>query len=201
MMNGASGAKAEKSVFAGVTQTFTSKLPSTIMVFASISALTACANESNGNPTPAMSSTPSNRQENGAPTKDAFAGLDACELLREATASLGYEEYKPETLESDNGCRAKKSGYGNVGSYLVDKEGIDGVAASQGTKTTTQIGGRDAVQLSGDAGRGSCYVGIAITKTTRVSVGVTLSDGTDEQACTDTKVIAEQLAPKLPQGS
>lgn len=164
-----------------------------------LSSTVSCSTEKPGTPRPAPSSPQASAPSTG--NEDVFAGLDACELLREATASLGYEEYKPETLESDNGCRAKKSGYGNVGSYLVDNEGIDGVATSQGTKTTTQIGGRDAVQLSGDAGRGSCYVGIAVTKTTRVSVGVTLSDGTNEQACTDTKAIAEQLAPKLPQGN
>ncbi|MFC9255517.1 DUF3558 family protein [Amycolatopsis thailandensis] len=164
-----------------------------------MSSTVSCSSEKPGVPSPASSApqTAASSTEN----QDVFAGLDACALLREATASLSYEEYNPETLESDNGCRAKKTDYGNVGSYLVDKEGIDGVSTSQGTKTTIQIGGRDAVQLSGDGGRGTCYIGIAVTKNTRASVGVTLVDGTNEQACADTKVIAEQLAPKLPAGS
>lgn len=171
-------------------------LLTTATALAVLASTVSCSTEKPGTPTPAPSApqttTPDNEQ------KEVFANLDSCEILREVTASLAYEEYKPETLESDNGCRAKKARYGNVSLYFVGNEGIDKLTTSQGTKTTIQVDGRDAVQLSGDGGRGNCYIGIAVTNSARASVALTLSDGTNEQSCTDAMVVAEAVAPKLP---
>ncbi|WP_191256119.1 DUF3558 family protein [Amycolatopsis oliviviridis] len=159
----------------------------------------SCSTEKPGKPNPAPSAS-----QSAAPSsenKEVFADLDSCEMLRDVTRTLAYEGYKPETLESDNGCRATKARYGNVSLYFVGNEGIGKLNPSQGTKTTVQIGGREAVQFSGDGGRGSCYIGIAVTPNARASVTLTLSDGSNEQSCADGMVVAEAVAPKLPRGN
>ncbi|MEU3623522.1 hypothetical protein [Amycolatopsis coloradensis] len=107
--------------------------------FAALSSTASCSIEKPGTPTQALGSPPQAASSNSG-NQDIFAGLDSCEILREVTSSGGYEEHKPETLESDNGCRAKKARYGNVSLYFVDKEGIDKLETSQGTKNPIQVG-------------------------------------------------------------
>ncbi len=164
-----------------------------------LAAMAACSSEKPGIPSPVPSSPQATAPS--SENREIFAGLDSCETLRAVTASAAYEDYKAETLESDSGCRAMKARYGNVALYFVDNEGIDGLETSQGTKKAIQIDGRDAVQLIGDAGKGNCFIGISVTKSSRATVSLTLSNGTNEQACADGMAVAEQLAPKLPRGN
>ncbi|ANN21046.1 hypothetical protein SD37_39320 [Amycolatopsis orientalis] len=64
------------------------------------------------------------------------------------------------------------------------------------------VAGRKAVELPGSAGKGACLIGISVAEKARATVNLGLSNsGTTEQACTDAKSIAEQIAPKLPRGN
>ncbi|MFK0247026.1 DUF3558 family protein [Amycolatopsis azurea] len=184
----------------GKAQAFKSRLPSALLVIASVSTLAACAAEGKSISTPAPIST-LNEQEPNEPAKGVFGNLDACGLLREATASFGYKEYKPESLESDNGCRAEQQRHGNIALYLVEQVGVDDIKPGRGTVVPTQIGGRKAVEVASVGGEGSCFIGLAVMDTSRATVNLTLSTGSTTEACTEAKTIAEQIAPKLPRGN
>jgi hypothetical protein len=165
--------------------------------------LTGCSTKEPGTPQESLSglAPTSTAQQSATHSAGIFDGLKACDLLAPITSVQGYDSPAPEDLESDNGCLAAKPRYGNVALYLVDKSGIGSLSTQQGIKTQTQVSGRDAVQLSGDGGKGSCFIGLAVTPDSRATVSLTLSSGTNDQACTDAKVIAEQIAPKLPKGN
>ncbi|OOC07063.1 DUF3558 domain-containing protein [Amycolatopsis azurea] len=158
----------------------------------------SCSSEKQSTSSPApVSSVPFSSEKN----QEVFAGMDSCEVLRSTTSESTFESYNPETLESDNGCRAEKARYGNVALYFVGNEGIDGLQSNKGAKISTKVAGREAVRLAGAAGQGNCFIGISVTSRSRATVNLTLSNGSDDQACTDAEVIAEKLAPKLPQGN
>ncbi|MFC9255516.1 DUF3558 family protein [Amycolatopsis thailandensis] len=183
------------------TQTATSGSSWMIVMAASISTLTACAAESKGAPAPAPLSTLSER-ETSEPAQDVFADLKACDLLEPASGEQGFAPAAPETLESDNGCGSSKPRYGTVAFYLVPNAGIAELKSDTGEKNQITIAGRKAVELPGSAGKGACLIGISVTEKARATVNLGLSNsGTTEQACTDAKSIAEQIAPKLPRGN
>ncbi|WP_409495739.1 DUF3558 family protein [Amycolatopsis sp. cmx-11-12] len=199
MMNEADALSARRS--ADGTLAFSSKLSSTIMVIASISALAACATQSNGSPASMTSPTSRGQQANSAPDKGAFDGLKACDLLEPITSEKGFGPAAPETYQSDNGCRANKPRYGTATTYLVENAGISDLKSDGGQSTETSVAGKKAVEIAGGGGKGNCLIGISVTESSRATVSVTLSSGTNEQSCADAKAIAEQIAPKLPQGN
>lgn len=130
-----------------------------------------------------------------------FAGLRACDLLSPITSAQGFRDATEVTYESDNGCQTLKPRYGSVSAYLVDNAGIDQYNTNEGTQSPTTISGRAAVEISGFGGSTSaCLIGISVTATARASVSLTLSSGTNEQACSEVRPIAEKIAAQLPQG-
>lgn len=193
--------RAERSAFAGAAQTFTSKLPSTIMVFASISALAACATNSNGGtPQPVQSSAQQPGSTSSGSPQEPFGDLKACDLFQPVTDAQGFDAPKEVKFESDNGCQARKPSVGTASMYLVDA-GIDQLNTPEGTKSQGAVAGKDAVIISGFSGSSSCLIGISVTSKARATVSMTLSSGSNEQACESAKSIAEAVAPKLPQGN
>lgn len=177
--------------------TWTRRLAGMAALATAAMVLPACTEESAGTP----ASAPAGHQGPSATPANVFAGLEACDLLRPITNAQGFEPPQPEDYESENGCGAEKPRYGGVSLYLVDKAGIADVKPTTrgGHLTDTQIGGRDARQLAGDGDEGACYIAISVTNTARATVGEVIG-GTTQQACQDTRAIAEQVAPKLPRG-
>ncbi|MFC3449624.1 hypothetical protein ACFOSH_09295 [Amycolatopsis speibonae] len=101
--------------------------------------------------------------------------------------------------ESDNGCQTSKRRYGSVSAYLVDNAGIDQYDKNEGFQSPTTISGRDAVEISGFGGSASaCLIGVSVTPKARASISLTLSGGTNEQACTQVRPIAEKFSAQLP---
>lgn len=163
--------------------------------------LLACAGENPGTPTPAPTTAATNPQSSPSQNTAIFGALKACDLLSPITDAQGFQPAEKVTYESDNGCDARKPRYGGVSTYLVDNAGIDQYK-SEGTRTEIKLSGRDAVEISGFGGSTSaCLIGISVAPKARVSIGLTLSSGTNEQACTDVRPIAEKIAAQLPQGS
>lgn len=161
----------------------------------------ACSPANPGNATAAPSSVSGGAPTSNSSNEPIFAGLEACDLLSTAIAGKEFDPPAKETYQSDNGCGAQKPRYGFITTYLVDKAGISDLKAEQGTLKQISIGNRDAVEIAGDGGDGNCVIGIAVTSAARATVGLSLSSGTNEQACSDAKAIAEQIAPKLPRGN
>jgi hypothetical protein len=157
--------------------------------------LTACTQTDAGTPAPVNSPVPTT---SSASTADPFHGLKACDLLAPITDPQGYAPAVPEDYESDNGCGALKHASGFLTVYLVPNEGVDGLQVTQGQLSTIQIAGRDARQLWGDGGPGSCMIGIAITPTARATVGYRNSPTDTGKACAFARSVAEQISAKLP---
>ncbi|AIG80338.1 Putative secreted protein [Amycolatopsis japonica] len=165
-------------------------------------ALAGCTTEKPGNPTPSIPAPSTSGQGSSASPQDAFGDLKACDLLEPIASSLGFDPPAAETYESDNGCGSSKPRYGTVAVYLVPNAGITELKTDTGEMNQITVAGRKAVELPGSAGKGACLIGIAVAEKARATVNLGLSNsGTTEQACTDAKSIAEQIAPKLPQGS
>jgi hypothetical protein len=163
--------------------------------------LTACTSESSGSPSPAPETSSAALSTGPSSTGGATINVKACDLLQSAISGQGFDTPQEESFESDNGCGARKSRYGIVTFYLVDNAGINDLDPGKGQDTLVQIAGRDGRQIAGDGREGTCMIGISITAKSRATVGTSLSNGTNEQACSDAKVIAEQIAPKLPKGN
>lgn len=164
--------------------------------------LGGCMTENQGTPAPSSSSLSNTDQKSTEPAKDVFADLKACDLLEPITTSQGFNPAEVKTYQSDNGCSASKPRYGTVSAYLVPNAGIADLKVDGGTKSPTTIDGREAVELKGNAGKGSCMIGVSVTETSRATVSIGLSNsGTDDEACAAVKSIAEQIAPKLPSGN
>ncbi|RSN20784.1 hypothetical protein DMC63_11000 [Streptomyces sp. WAC 05977] len=163
-------------------------------------ALAGCTTEKPGNPTPSIPAPSTSSQNASSSPQDAFGDLKACDLLEPVASSLGFEPPAVETYESDNGCGSSKPRYGTVAVYLVPNAGIADLKTDTGEVNQITVGGRKAVELPGSAGKGACLIGISVAEKARATVNLGLSNsGTTEQACTDAKSIAEQIAPKLPQ--
>lgn len=161
-----------------------------------------CTAEKQGTPAPSSRALSGTDQKSTDPTKDVFANLKACDLLEPITTSQGFDQAEVKTYQSDNGCGASKPRYGSVSVYLVPNAGIADLKVDGGTKSSTTIDGREAVELKGNAGKGSCMIGISVTETSRATVSIGLSNsGTNDEACAAVKSMAEQIAPKLPQGN
>ncbi|WP_181777623.1 DUF3558 family protein [Amycolatopsis pittospori] len=164
--------------------------------------LAGCTTEKPGNPTPSTPAPSSPGQNSSAAPADIFGDLKACDLLEPISSSLGFDPPAIETYESENGCGSSKPRYGTVAVYLVPNAGIADLKSDTGEVKQTSIAGREAVELPGSAGKGACLIGIAVAEKARVTVNLGLSNsGTTEQACTDARSIAEQIAPKLPRGN
>lgn len=160
-----------------------------------------CSPEKAGTPTPGSTSASATSSSGTAPSGNVFGDLKACALLEPVTTQKGFAKPTEENYESDNGCQAQKSEYGVISTYLVDEAGIDDLTPGRGTKVPTQVAGRDAVEIPGSGGTYTCMVGVAVGPKARMTVGTTLLKGSNEEACASSKEVAEQLAPKLPQGS
>ncbi|MEU3623523.1 hypothetical protein BS329_27805 [Amycolatopsis coloradensis] len=171
---------------------------STVLAAVSIS---SCSPDNNGTAIPAAgSSTSKSGPSTSSDAQGVFGDLVSCEILNPITQPMGYEAPTPETLESDNGCRAEKRSHGNIALYLVKEAGIEGIKPGRGTIAPTEIGGRKAVEVASVGGEGSCFIGLAVTDTSRATVNLTLSTGSTVEACTEAKTIAEAVVPQLPQG-
>ncbi|ONF66996.1 DUF3558 family protein [Amycolatopsis keratiniphila] len=160
-----------------------------------------CSPEKAGTPSPAPTSTSTASSPQTASPEKIFGDLKACTLLEPVTTSKGFSKPTEEDYESDNGCQAQKSEYGVISTYLVDEAGLDELTPGRGTKTATQIAGRDAVEIPGSGGTHTCMVGVAVGPKARMTVGTTLVKGSNEEACASSREVAGLLAPKLPQGS
>ncbi|WP_394360417.1 DUF3558 family protein [Amycolatopsis sp. SB7-3] len=161
-------------------------------------AVSGCTSEKTGTPTTTAAT--SSRPVTSTPAEGIFGDLKACDLLEPVTSAKGFGPAAPEDYQSDNGCRANKPRYGTATTYLVEDAGISDLKPDGGQVTETTVAGKKAVEVSGGGGKGNCLIGISVTEKSRATVSVTLSSGTNEQSCADAKDIAEQIAPKLPQG-
>ncbi|MGY6656690.1 DUF3558 family protein [Amycolatopsis sp. TRM77291] len=164
---------------------------------------TACSSEKPGTATPAPTSpNPSSAPTSGTDPADIFGTLKACDLLEPTTAAKGFESPKVETYESDNGCGTAKRGYASVSIYLVPEAGIDKLSPGQGTKVPSNVNGREAVEIPGDAGTDACTVAVAVGPNARMTASTTLErTATNEEACALSREIATAAEPKLPKGS
>jgi len=171
----------------------------TSAVLAAVS-ISSCSTSNNGTAIPtAGSPTSKSGPSTSSANQGVFDDLVSCEILNPIAQPMGYESPTPETLESDNGCRAEKQRHGNIALYLVSQAGIEDIKPGRGTIAPTEIGGRKAVEVASVGGEGSCFIGLAVTDTARATVNLTLSTGSTAEACTEAKTIAEAVAPKLPQ--
>ncbi|UMP02452.1 DUF3558 domain-containing protein [Amycolatopsis sp. EV170708-02-1] len=160
-------------------------------------AASACSSELQGDALPQAPTIRASTQ----PT-DVFKDLSACGLLEPTTAVKGFEPPKVETYESDNGCGTAKRGYASVSIYLVPEAGIDQLSPGQGTKVPSNLNGRDAVEIPGDAGTDACTVAVAVGPNARMTASTTLErNGTNEEACALSREIAEAAEPKLPRSN
>ncbi len=185
-----------------LARTHTSRYVIPLLLAAPIFVLAGCKTESSGNPTPVPPAPSSGPQTTSATGGNVFGDLKACDLLEPITSAQGFDAAVAETYESDNGCGASKPRYGTVATYLVPNQGVAGMKPDGGQLTQTKIGDRDAVEISGSGGKGVCAIGISVSENARATVTLGLSNGgTNEQSCADAKVIAEQIAPKLPRGN
>lgn len=170
-------------------------------VLATIS-VSSCSPDKNGTAIPTPASSTSKGGPSSSPAgQGVFDNLVSCEILNPITQPMGYESPTPETLESDNGCRAEKRRHGNIALYLVKEAGIEGIKPGRGTIAPVEIGGRKAVEVASVGGEGSCFIGLAVTDSSRATVNLTLSTGSTADACAEAKTVAEAVASKLPQGS
>ncbi|WP_409495740.1 DUF3558 family protein [Amycolatopsis sp. cmx-11-12] len=184
------------------SRTLASKYAMPLVLLAPILVLTGCKAESRGNPAPATTATPSSPQATSPPGGNVFGDLKACDLLEPITTTQGFSPAASETYESDNGCGASKPRYGTVAVYLVPNEGVSAMKPDGGQLVPTKVGTRDAVEIPGGGGKGVCTIGISVSENARATITLGLSNGgTNEQSCTDARAIAEEIAPKLPQGS
>ncbi|MGW5700421.1 DUF3558 family protein [Amycolatopsis japonica] len=164
--------------------------------------LVACSEKSPGTASPAPTASTGSSQTSANDQAGIFDGLKACDILSPITSAQGFEDPKEVKYESDNGCQTLKRRYGSVSAYLVDNAGINQYNKNEGTQSPTTISGRDAVEISGFGGSTSaCLIGISVTSKARASISLTLTSGTNEQACTDVRPIAEKVAAQLPQGN
>ncbi|WP_081736568.1 DUF3558 family protein [Amycolatopsis orientalis] len=159
-------------------------------------AASACSSELPGSAVPQAAAIKSSTR-----SADVFRNLNACDLLEPTTTAKGFESPKEETYESDNGCAARKQGYGSVSIYIVPEAGIDQLSPGQGTKIPTKVGSREAVEIPGDAGKQACTVAIAVTAGSRLTASTSLNKGTNEEACALSREIATAAEPKLPRGN
>ncbi|MEU8416753.1 hypothetical protein AB0C24_28525 [Amycolatopsis japonica] len=159
-----------------------------------------CSHDRPGSPSPLATSSALSTSQT-ANSKGIFGDLRACGLLEPVTTAKGFAKPTEEDYESDNGCQAQKSEYGVISAYLVDEAGIDELSVGRGAKVSTQVAGRDAVEIPGSGGSYTCMVGVAVGPQARLTVGTTLVKGSNEEACVSSREVAEQLASKLPQGS
>ncbi|MFD5249605.1 DUF3558 family protein [Amycolatopsis sp. NPDC058340] len=161
--------------------------------------LFACTgtNPRTSSPAPNTPAGPS-RSSSNAPS-GVFDEIKACDLLSPITSARGFQDPQEAQYESDNGCQTLKPRYGSVSTYLVDNAGIDQYDKGEGAQRPTTVSGRDAVEISGFGGSTSaCLIGLSVTPHARVSVSLTLTTGTNEQACVDVRPIAERIAAQLP---
>ncbi|WP_410656846.1 DUF3558 family protein [Amycolatopsis sp. lyj-112] len=162
--------------------------------------VTGCTTDNTGTPQPISSGEKSSETSTPPTSGSPFADVNACDLFDPVTSAQGFDASKEVKFESDNGCQARKPSVGTASMYLVDA-GIDQLDTPEGTKSQGAVAGKDAVIISGFSGSSSCLIGIPITSKARATVSMTLSSGSNEQACESAKSIAEQIVPKLPQGS
>ncbi|MFI7117897.1 DUF3558 family protein [Amycolatopsis sp. NPDC049868] len=163
--------------------------------------LSSCSTEKPGNATPAPTQPNSTSATKSEAPADVFGELKACDLLEPTTTAKGFASPAEETYESDNGCGARKQGFGFVSLYLVPEAGIDQLSPGQGTKIPTKVGEREAVEIPGDAGKQACTVAIAVTPNARLTASTGLNKGTNEEACALSREIATAAEPKLPRGN
>lgn len=179
----------------------TLKLVVLLALMATPSFVVGCTTENRGSPTPSSQAPSSDNGKSSEPSKDVFADLKACDLLEPITSAQGFDPTEVETYQSDNGCGTSKARYGSVSAYLVPNAGIADLKVDGGTKSPTTIDGRDAVELKGNAGKGSCMIGISVTATSRATVSIAMSSSENDEACAAVRPMAEQIAPKLPRGN
>ncbi|MFJ8912069.1 DUF3558 family protein [Amycolatopsis sp. NPDC102389] len=176
----------------------TLKLAVLLTLMATPSFVAGCTTENRGSATPSSQAPSSESRKSSEPPKDVFADLKACDLLEPITSAQGFDPVEVETYQSDNGCGTSKPRYGSVSAYLVPNAGINDLKLDGGTKSPTTIDGRDAVEIKGNAGKGSCMIGIAVTATARATVSISMSFTENDAACAAVRPMAEQIAPKLP---
>lgn len=161
--------------------------------------LVACSEMKPGTPSPVPTSPAGPVQGSTKDPVQIFGQVKACDLLSPITSAQGFQAAQEVKYESDNGCQTLKRRYGSVSMYLVDNAGIDQYDKDEGTQHPTTVSGRDAIEISGFGGSTSaCLIGVSVTPRARASVSLTLTSGTNEQACTDVRPIAEKIAAQLP---
>ncbi|WP_410601880.1 DUF3558 family protein [Amycolatopsis sp. lyj-90] len=178
------------------------KLVALLALVATPSFVAGCTTENRGSPTPSSQAPSSENRPSSEPSKDVFADLKACDLIEPITSAQGFDPVQVETYQSENGCGTSKSRYGSLSAYLVPNAGIADLKLNGGTKSPITIDGREAVEIKGNAGKGSCMIGISATPTSRMTVSIAMANsGTDDDACAAVRPMAEQIAPKLPRGN
>ncbi|MDQ0378086.1 DUF3558 domain-containing protein [Amycolatopsis thermophila] len=126
---------------------------------------------------------------------DAFAGLNACQLLDQLTAGQGFNA--GENKSARNQCVALKSGFATLALAFDSTQGLSEFAVTNTGVVNSSINGRDAMQANTSAS--GCAIAIGIGEHARALVVATMVRFEDNaQACPTAKAFAERVEPILP---
>ena len=177
-------------------------------VLATTLALTACAQSSNGTPTPAQGTTATNTASaetsaSNTASDSPIADIDPCSLLTstERMQIGGLTEGERQDLAGGVGCSWLASGSHSIILDLNGKLGLQSLDDSTGTSVDLTVNGRKARKIPGSTQAGTnrmCEFGLEIGPSSRALIIVTMVSGTTEEACQIADQTAQAIEPKLP---
>jgi hypothetical protein len=186
--------------------------PLVVISLIGLATVAACSNGTTGSPSPTSSASattqtdsPSTPPTSASAASDPLARTNPCTLLDPALISKNHlTQSAPGIGASVRYCRWDSPLTVNpqydiqVGIY--DNNGLGDFDHTNFDFTDYPIG-RHQGQLVKDLLVHGCDVSIAVTKTSRVDVGVIASNGQLELNCTIAKATAPYVEPRLPVGS
>ncbi|WP_297546102.1 hypothetical protein [Amycolatopsis sp.] len=165
-------------------------------------AFAGCTSTVSGQPNPAVVSSSATTPAPGSSVSDPFAGIDLCSLVDQAVAGQGFPAVQPNADFVASGrreCETKKPEFGTVGIQVQVGATFDKDLPAGSTGRSGHLNGRPFIQATNILGTlDGCDIVMEVKPNSRAIVGVTLSTGTTDDACTYVGQFATKVEPLLP---